>query len=61
MPFIVNILAPGFADNDLVVDHIISLSRITIIFMPLISIVAILGVVTNVAGKFWPFALRLLF
>ena len=56
MPFITHVLAPGFSDNNLVMSHIISLTRITIIFMPLISIVAILGVVTNVAGKFWPFA-----
>ena len=56
MPFIVHILAPGFLQNNLVVNHIISLTRITIIFMPLISMVAILGVVTNVSGKFWPFA-----
>ena len=56
MPFITHVLAPGFSDNNLVMSHIISLTRITIIFMPLISIVAILGVVTNVAGRFWPFA-----
>ena len=56
MPFIVYILAPGFSDNSLVVNHIISLTRITIIFMPLISMVAIFGVVTNVSGRFWPFA-----
>ena len=56
MPFIIYILAPGFSDNSLVVNHIISLTRITIIFMPLISMVALIGVITNVSGKFWPFA-----
>ena len=53
MPFIVYFLAPGFSDNNLVFEQITTLTRITIIFMPLISIVALLGVATNVYGKFW--------
>ena len=53
MPFVIHFLAPGFMDNDNVIKQITSLSRITIIFMPLISIVAVLGVATNVSGKFW--------
>ena len=53
MPFIIYILAPGFSDNNLVFEQITSLTRITIIFMPLISIVALLGMATNVYGKFW--------
>ena len=53
MPFVIHFLAPGFMDNDNVVKQITTLSRITIIFMPLISIVAVLGVATNVSGKFW--------
>ena len=56
MPFLIFVLAPGFTNNDIVVSQIITLSRITIIFMPLISIVALLGVVTNVSGRFWPLA-----
>ncbi|MDC0093544.1 murein biosynthesis integral membrane protein MurJ [Alphaproteobacteria bacterium] len=56
MPFIVYVLAPGFSDNSLVVNQIILLTRITIIFMPLISMVALIGVITNVSGRFWPFA-----
>ena len=56
MPFIVYILAPGFANNSLVVNQILLLTRITIIFVPLITMVAILGIVTNVSGRFWPFA-----
>ena len=56
MPFIVYVLAPGFSDNSLVVNHIISLTRITVIFMPLISMVALIGVITNVSGRFWPLA-----
>ena len=36
MPFVIHILAPGFVDNDNVIKQITSLSRITIIFMPLI-------------------------
>ena len=53
MPFLVQFLAPGFLNNEQVINQITTLSRITIIFMPLISIVALLGVVTNVSGKFW--------
>ena len=56
MPFVVYVLAPGFSNNTLVVNQIISLTRITVIFMPLISMVAILGIITNVSGRFWPFA-----
>ena len=53
MPFVIHFLAPGFMENDNVIKQITLLSRITIIFMPLISIVAVLGVATNVSGKFW--------
>ena len=53
MPLIIQILAPGFLNNEDVLKQITTLSRITIIFMPLISIVAMLGVATNVSGKFW--------
>ncbi len=53
MPFIIHFLAPGFLDNEDIINQITTLSRITIIFMPLISIVAMLGVATNVSGKFW--------
>ncbi len=53
MPFIINFLAPGFLNNEDVIKEITALSRITIIFMPLISIVAMLGIATNVSGKFW--------
>ena len=53
MPFVVYFLAPGFADDKEVRDQITTLTRITIIFMPLISIVSLIGVVTNVSGRFW--------
>ena len=53
MPFCIYFLAPGFLDNTLALDQITTLTRITIVFMPLISIVALLGVATNVSGKFW--------
>ena len=53
MPSVIQFLAPGFLNNEDVIKQIITLSRITIIFMPLISIVAMLGVATNVSGKFW--------
>ena len=57
MPFIIHFLAPGFMNNEDVIKKITTLSRITIIFMPLISVVAMLGVATNVSGKFWVLAL----
>ncbi len=56
MPIVVHFLAPGFINNEGVVNQITTLSRITIIFMPMISIVALLGVATNVSGKFWVLA-----
>ena len=56
MPFVIYFLAPGFINNEEVINQITTLSRITIIFMPIISIVALLGVATNVSGKFWVLA-----
>ena len=53
MPFVIYFLAPGFADNKEVTSQIITLTRITIIFMPLISVASLLGVATNVSGRFW--------
>ena len=53
MPIVVSFIAPGFTDNSEVTNQIIFLTRITMIFMPLISAVALLGVATNVSGKFW--------
>lgn len=53
MPFVVYFLAPGFSDDSDTIDKIIIMTRITIFFMPLVSVVALLGVATNVSGKFW--------
>ena len=53
MPIFVSFIAPGFIDNSEVTNQIIFLTRITMIFMPLISAVALLGVATNVSGRFW--------
>ena len=53
MPFVVYFLAPGFSNNSGIMNQIIVMTRITIFFMPLVSIVALLGVATNVSGKFW--------
>ncbi len=53
MPFVVYIVAPGFVKNNEITNQIISLTRITMFFMPLISAVALLGVATNVSGRFW--------
>ena len=53
MPFIVYFLAPGFVDDSDTINQITVMTRITIFFMPLASVVALLGVATNVSGKFW--------
>ena len=53
MPFMVYFLAPGFSDDSDTIDQIVIMTRITIFFMPLVSVVALLGVATNVSGKFW--------
>ena len=53
MPFVVYFLAPGFSDDNIVINNIIMMTRVTIFFMPLVSIVALLGVATNVSGRFW--------
>ena len=53
MPILVYVLAPGFLKNELLINQVVTLSRITIIFMPLISLVALLGAICNASGRFW--------
>ena len=52
IPFVIHFLAPGFINNEEVIDQITTLSRITIIFMPIISIVALLGLRLMYMGSF---------
>ncbi len=49
-------IAPGFLDNKKLLDEIVTLSRFTIFFMPIISIVALFGAMLNASGRFGPFA-----
>ena len=56
MPFIVHIIAPGLASNENFFNDIVYLSRITILFLPLISITALLGSMLNASGRFFYFA-----
>ena len=56
MKELVFIIAPGFHENVLVFDNIVFLSRFTILFLPLISVVALFGSMLNATGRFAPFA-----
>ena len=47
---LVFIIAPGFHENVLVFDNIVFLSRFTILFLPLISVVALFGSMLNATG-----------
>ena len=53
---LVQIIAPGFLNQPLVLFDIITLTRITIFFLPLISLVSLFGAMLNAKGKFAPFA-----
>ena len=50
------LIAPGFQENQELLNQIITLSRFTILFLPIISIVALFGAMLNASGKFAPFA-----
>ena len=54
---VIILLAPGFLDNKKLLADIVTLSRFTILFLPLISIVALFGAMLNAAGRFTPFAI----
>ena len=49
-------IAPGFYENKELLNQIVILSRFTILFLPIISIVALFGAMLNASGKFAPFA-----
>ena len=42
MEELVLLIAPGFKDNKILFDQIVTLSRFTILFLPIISVVSLL-------------------
>ena len=52
MPQVMTVLAPGFVDTPERFDLAVDLTRITFVYLPLISLVALLGGVQNSVGKF---------
>ena len=50
------LIATGFQENQNLLNQIITLSRFTILFLPIISIVALFGAMLNASGRFAPFA-----
>jgi len=61
MPFVIYVIAPGFAGGNGRYDLAVELSRITFPYMVLISVVALLGGVMNAFDRFAPFAAMPLF
>ena len=56
MEEVVILIAPGFYNDKILLEKIVVLSRFTVLFLPIISIVALFGSMLNAAGKFGPFA-----
>jgi putative peptidoglycan lipid II flippase len=52
MPQVMTVLAPGFVDTPSRFDLAVDLTRITFVYLPLISLVALLGGVLNSINKF---------
>lgn len=52
MPEVMTVLAPGFVDTPERFDLAVELTRLTFVYLPLISLVALLGGVLNSVGKF---------
>ena len=57
MPLIASMIAPGLAKDEKIFNDIVYLTRITILFLPLISVTAFLGAMLNASGRFLYFAL----
>lgn len=53
MPFIVRLLAPGFADDPAKFDLAVSLTRITFPYLLLITVVTIYSAILNAHDRFW--------
>ncbi len=56
MPWLVLVLAPGFADEPLRYELAVELTRITFPYLPLISLVALWGGMLNSLDRFWAMA-----
>jgi len=56
MPYIMNVIAPGFVDDSIRYDLAIELTRITFPYLLLMSLTALLGGVLNALDRFAPFA-----
>ncbi|MDA0340250.1 MAG: murein biosynthesis integral membrane protein MurJ [Proteobacteria bacterium] len=52
MPEVMTVLAPGFVDTPKRFDLAVELTRVTFVYLPLISLVALMGGVLNSIGKF---------
>ena len=57
MPVIIALLAPGFVDNAPLYEQTIGLARITLPYLPMISLVALWAAVTNAHNRFFGGAL----
>jgi putative peptidoglycan lipid II flippase len=56
MPFVIDLIAPGFKDDPFRHDLATTLSRITFPYLLMMSMAALLGGVLNAHGRFAPFA-----
>lgn len=56
MPWVLYVIAPGFAGDELRYDLAVELSRITFPYLLLMSLTALLGGVLNALNRFAPFA-----
>ena len=52
MPFVISVLAPGFSTDDQRFDDAVTLARITLPYMPMVSMVAFWAAVTNANNRF---------
>ena len=52
MPQIMSLIAPGFTDEQTTFNLTVEFGRVTFIYLPLISLVALLGGILNSIGKF---------
>ena len=57
MPAVIALLAPGFVENTALYEQTIALARITLPYLPMISLVALWAAVTNAHNRFFGGAL----
>ena len=56
MPWLINLIAPGFSDDPIRYDVAIELSRITFPYLLMMSLTALMGGILNAHNRFAPFA-----